>query len=392
MLTWVDGVDLKWENVGLKWTHGMTYIKQTADAQSFDKTGYEGGGAEANILGGGMMGKVAKVATAATSSSDSSKRLNNQSAVSLDPYADKNKIYGPIDVVMEQWVREKGLTFEQNFDLKFEYELRSINNINPRVAFVDLMSNILLMTSNKGKFWGGERRFFGGDVKKTTPFGDQSELENGNMKGYLKSIAAGFESRMNDLSGGKGFSMENFGDIVKNIVSNLGAQLGGGMMDAMGRPQHRVIDSLLSGDDIGEWHVMVGNPANPIISIGNLILKETEVEFGGVLGPDDFPTKLIVTCKLQPARPRERLDMMSMFSRNQRTYLTTLPTPTKSNSSTIIKPNKNKNNVSNLKEDLFGDATANKFDDLRHRFTGWASSHTNDIENIKIKNTANNIG
>jgi hypothetical protein len=73
------------------------------------------------------------------------------------------------------------------------------------------------------------------------------------------------------------------------------------------------------------WHVTVGNPANPIISIGNMILAKTDVELYGPLGFDDFPTKLKVTCTLKPARQRERIEMMAMFSRNNRMYLTTPP-------------------------------------------------------------------
>jgi hypothetical protein len=63
--------------------------------------------------------------------------------------------------------------------------------------------------------------------------------------------------------------------------------------------------------------------------MGNLVLDSTDMEFGGVLGPDDFPTKLTVTCKLKPARPRDRTDIMAMFHKNGRTYLTNPPTVTK---------------------------------------------------------------
>jgi hypothetical protein len=71
---------------------------------------------------------------------------------------------------------------------------------------------------------------------------------------------------------------------------------------------------------------MVGNPANPIISVGNMVLEKTEMYFHGALGADDFPTKLTVTCTLKPARPRDRSDVMSMFHRNGRMYVSTPPT------------------------------------------------------------------
>jgi hypothetical protein len=95
----------------------------------------------------------------------------------------------------------------------------------------------------------------------------------------------------------------------------------------MGRPGAQALTALLSGEDTGEWHVMVGNPANPIISVGNLILEKTDIEFNGALGYDDFPSNLIVTCTLKPARPRDRSDIIAMFHRNGRTYLTVPPGP-----------------------------------------------------------------
>ena len=381
MITWVDGVDLKWENVGLSWSHKMTYIEQTSDMQAIDKRGSQASGSEANLFGG-----AGKVIGGLLDPAASKGALGNQNAADLDPYGDKNKIYGPIDVIMKQWVREKGLDFDQKFDLKFEYELRSINNINPKVAFIDLLSNILLMTSNKAKFWGGERRFYGGDLKKQSPFGDPSQLEKGDYGSYLKSLEEGFSERMSTMMG-KNFTMpEGLENLAKSLLSNLGASLTGGLLDKMGRAQHQVINSLLTGDDTGEWHVMVGNPANPIISVGNLILDDTKVDIGGVLGPDDFPSKIIVTCTLKPARPRDKLDMMNMFSRNNRTYLTTLPKAVKNTHVSNKKTNGKdqiKQGLDSIRNSIESGEASKEFNDMKHRFNGFLE---------KVPQVAKNIG
>jgi len=143
----------------------------------------------------------------------------------------------------------------------------------------------------------------------------------------MDSLMSGLTSRVDELSNGKGFSIpEGVGNMLKSLGGNLMSQLTGGALDKMGRQGGQAMDSLLTGEDTGEWHVMVGNPANPIISVGNLALTKTEVSLSGALGPDDFPTKIMVTCSLEPARPRDRLDMIAMFSRNARTYLTQSPT------------------------------------------------------------------
>jgi hypothetical protein len=62
--------------------------------------------------------------------------------------------------------------------------------------------------------------------------------------------------------------------------------------------------------------VTVGNPARPILSLGNMILEDTAIQFMGPLDKDDFPTKLKVECTLKPARPRDRDDVQMMFVPN----------------------------------------------------------------------------
>jgi hypothetical protein len=337
MLTWVDGEDLKWENVGLKWSHGLNWADQTADVQAIRAEG--GQGNETGAIPGGLGKALQTIASISDTGASNAARSTNPAANSIDPYHDKSKIHGPIDVIRDIKIRDKGLKFEQKFELKFEYQLRSIDGINPKIAFIDLLSNILVCTSNKGSFWGGERRFFGGDPKRVKPFGDPSKLEQGDYKGYLDSLVSGLTSRVDELSKGKGFSIpEGVGNILKSLGGNLMSQMTGSLLDKMGRPGAQGVDSLLSGDDHGEWHVTVGNPANPIMSVGNLALTKTDVQLDGVLGPDDFPTKIIVTCSLEAARPRDRQDMMAMFSRNNRTYLTNQPKAIKYKSVAKTKP------------------------------------------------------
>jgi hypothetical protein len=85
--------------------------------------------------------------------------------------------------------------------------------------------------------------------------------------------------------------------------------------------------SLKTGAPVGEWHLVVGNPMNPIAMIGNLVCDGVTIEFSEVLGPDDFPTEVIATFTLKHARDRERGEIESMFNRGDgRLYQSTLPT------------------------------------------------------------------
>ena len=52
--------------------------------------------------------------------------------------------------------------------------------------------------------------------------------------------------------------------------------------------------SLLTGDPTGAWYLTVGNPLNPIMMVGNLTCRETNVTFEGGLGVQDFPERMVV--------------------------------------------------------------------------------------------------
>ena len=83
----------------------------------------------------------------------------------------------------------------------------------------------------------------------------------------------------------------------------------------MGRPAIYQFNSILDGDLTGLWHLTVGNPLNPIMSIGNLIMTKAEVQHYGPLGIDDFPTGLKVTVSLKHAQPRDSARIEHMYTK-----------------------------------------------------------------------------
>jgi hypothetical protein len=78
-----------------------------------------------------------------------------------------------------------------------------------------------------------------------------------------------------------------------------------------------VLQPLTTGEPVGEWHLTVGNPMNPIMMIGNLICKNASFKFGKTLGPEDFPTELEVKVTLEHGRGRDMGDIQSIFNLGQ---------------------------------------------------------------------------
>jgi len=235
-------------------------------------------------------------------------------------FRDSNKVYGPVDAVKKVYYRgENGIEFNQSFKLTFEYELRSYNGINGRQAMLDLISNILNVTYTTGTFWGGG--YYGGGAHQNNIFANLNIMKTSG--GFTNFIDA-FTKDMSTIKSEIKSSVNANGGIlntIKNFLNDLGGMLAGGMLNMLGRPQKSMVNSLLSPAPTGLWHVTIGNPFHPIMSMGNMILKNTTITHTGPLGLDDFPTGIKVECDLDRGKPRDLrgIEMMYMNG-NDRIY------------------------------------------------------------------------
>jgi hypothetical protein len=214
-----------------------------------------------------------------------------------------NKALGPYNIIKNVRVRKEGLTFEQEIKLVFHYDLRSIGKVDPKIAMLDIMANMLVLTYNNAPFWGGATRYTSsGTVKQ--PFPGMDKLYSGDISGFFSGLMGGLKNAASGLMSGN--PME--------ALKKLGGNLLGGSQAAR---------AFLTGDSTGAWHLTVGNPLNPIAVIGNLTCTSSDFEFEGPLGYEDFPSKLKVTVTLKPGRYRDKGDIESMFNAGRgRIYLT----------------------------------------------------------------------
>lgn len=235
-------------------------------------------------------------------------------------YKDNTKAYGPVDTIKTTYMRsEDGLTFDQNITITFDYELKSYNGINGRQAMLDLLSNILNVTYSTGTFWGGG--FRGGGAHQNNIF---ANLKIFKARGGFTNFIDAFAEDYSTLSKKAGDAIDANGGILKTIgkiINTLGGMLLSGALNKLGRPHKALANSLLSPAPIGFWHLTIGNPHSPIMSIGNMILKNTTIEHYGPLGLDDFPTGIKVTCELTRGKSRDIRDIEKLYMHgNDRIY------------------------------------------------------------------------
>jgi len=265
---------------------------------------------------------------------------------------DQHKIYTPTDTIWDTHKYEGKLTFNQEITLTFRYVLRSYANINPKSAFLDLLANILVVTYRRGSFWGGETKIYGpqgnNSVYKTADAfidkawdklgGIWTKVMNGDfnlqeLQGWISNAANAVINKAADnsatvmgLKNGEGVTNENVKqDVQKGAKAIEKANKKNGWTDALkgmlknqlGRPAMYATNSLLSGEPVGPWHLTIGNPRNPIMSMGNMIITGSELQHSGPLGIDDFPTELKLVVTLKHGRPRDSVEIQKMYTKGR---------------------------------------------------------------------------
>lgn len=236
-----------------------------------------------------------------------------------DPYTDgplSNTIQGPVNCIKSITVRDQGLEYNHEMTIKFHYVARPYGGVNTKAVMMDILGNLLLLTTNSASFWGGMNKFR--IASPTHSFIGGSEglgaFMRGDLFGFGKAVIGQLSRAFNNVADWfKGL----FSDPIKALENLASGVFGHWSAQKMSGqvPYLHGMRQLLTGDPTGEWHLTIGNPLNPIATIGNLVCTGMEIEFGEELGPDDFPLELTATVKLNHGMPRDKDAIESMFNR-----------------------------------------------------------------------------
>lgn len=274
-------------------------------------------------------------------------------------------IWVSVDTVKQTYVRTPGLKFSwESLNVTFEYELTSVGEVNTKAAMLDILGNLLAIGTNYGNFLTPNFRyesnypalgFPGGDAGLESFYRDPlawlvtygNEIVNTTKSSTDNSDQGIVKDEIGAGQTGEGTDQGE----VKQLVSEIGKLINEGNLDVEALKKlsgkfktglskllklavtqefiesWQMPASFLTGAPIGEWHLVIGNPCNPIAMIGNLICTDVNISFTEQLGPDDFPTGIKATFTLKHARDRERGEIESIFNRGDgRLYQTSAET------------------------------------------------------------------
>ena len=227
-----------------------------------------------------------------------------------------NRVLGPVNVINKTAIRDRGFKDQQPIQIVFEYSLRSYSGVNPKIAFLDLLTNFLSLTLNTAPFWGGGARYFQKTGVTIPALGMEQAMLEGDAIKAIQSGLAQLTTTLGRNIGALKKVAEGLAQGDQKASSDASQQLAKLLAPRIGQILQQPLSfrSIIDGRAIGEWHLTVGNPMNPIATIGNLYVDSVKMDVAEVLGVDDFPTEFKFTVTLKHGRPRAKQDIESIFN------------------------------------------------------------------------------
>ena len=268
-----------------------------------------------------------------------------------------NQIQGPVNVKNQFLIRDRGLSPtapDAQWTIIFEYKTDSYFGMSQKRVALDIIANMLALTYSDGEWLEGlniyykklglalapteqaliEAAFSAGvlnpdalvsaflgiaQARSATILEKASELATGAAKAGANII----KDTAGSLLGGKDFKIDAYANMSAKEKDTLKNALDIELVKALAASFPGFVQQRANAANIptGNWHLTVGNPMNPIMRIGDVVVRSCQVDFGDELGPEDFPIDLKFTVTLSPTKPRDSSDIRQTFNLGRIDYI-----------------------------------------------------------------------
>ena len=275
-----------------------------------------------------------------------------------------NQIQGPVNVKNQFLIRDRGLSPaapDANWKIVFQYKTDSYFGMSQKRVALDIIANMLSLTYSDGEWLESlnvyykklglalnpteqaliESAFVGGVLdpdKLVKAFQDIASARSASILEKAASLAtASAKATVNvlkdtgkSLIGAKDFKPELYAGMDKKEKETFENALNIEITKALSESFPKFVQQRANVANIptGNWHLTIGNPMNPIMRIGDIVVRSCQLEFGDELGPEDFPIDLKFTVTLSPTKPRDSADIRQTFNLGRIDYIETFDSHT----------------------------------------------------------------
>jgi len=175
-----------------------------------------------------------------------------------------------------------------------------------------------------------------------------------SVKGIFKNIEVGKEGdKKSELKPGEIAETDIKGDALNPLTNTLskftGDVISGTLKTVLtstvAKWKYALMGSIavMTGENSTPWHLTLGNPYSPFISLGNIIVKDVKLDFNNEFGFNDIPTRLNVEVRVELGRNLGAQEIFQMFNNGyQRIYTPSTATKNDTNAGKTDTKNESK--------------------------------------------------
>jgi hypothetical protein len=286
-----------------------------------------------------------KIATSEGKASIEQKRQDFIKGLYSDNGAYFNQILGPVNVKNKFLMRSRGLSgdsFDEEMSLTFEFRTDSYFGLDQRRVALDILANMLELTYSDGDWLEVLNVYYkkvGLALTKTEQamVSDSMRGSNFNPDRLFNALAKITKAR---VSAALDFTLQAGGQAINAGTNFLGSLAGlnniatadtGALKTAMNVAVVRALGetfpafvqrrSAVGNQPTGNWHITIGNPINPIMQMGDVVVTGATCTFNDELGPNDFPTEMKFVVSLKRTKPKDSADIRRAFDLGRTDYI-----------------------------------------------------------------------
>jgi hypothetical protein len=224
---------------------------------------------------------------------------------------------------------EYGNVSEFSMTLKTSYEQKFIGDIDPGSAMLDIIRNLTRMGTSDMIFFADKNADIFKEIRNATQQGTSVnawwevivKLVDGFIRAMLQLMTSLKNTMMKPTNSSDTESTESTQSVstnsiisgVSTIIKNAGKSI---LASTIAKWKWPLVGGMgvMTGENTTPWHLTLGNPKSPFVSLGNIKIEKVIINFKNELGFNDMPTKMDVTININLGRQIGAQEIFAMFN------------------------------------------------------------------------------
>ena len=226
-----------------------------------------------------------------------------------------------------------------SFPLETSYEMKLIGDVDPGSAMLDILDNIVYMGTSNTKFFMNANS----SIVQKLLVAANSPNSAGAWMAVIEQLVSDFMAALQKVFTASIDFIKSVGSTVTSIAGSISGTtidtvtLGKTLTDmadkspilkslltstvAIYRWPLKGSIALMTGLSSTPWHLTIGNPVSPFISVSNVLVGDIGLSWSNELGYNDMPTRINVKLTATLGRPLGAQEIVRMFNNSyQRVY------------------------------------------------------------------------